>query len=113
MNALAALIAVIACTVAANLLMKTGSGDAPSPVLLGIASWRTAVGLAAFACGGLFYARVLRFLPLNVAQSLGAAQFIAVILASRLVLGELVPLTRWIGISLISVGILIVAWYDA
>jgi undecaprenyl phosphate-alpha-L-ara4N flippase subunit ArnE len=112
MRAAAPLLAMVLCTVAANLLMKAGAQDAPSPMLLGFLSWRTVCGLAAFGCAGLFYAAALRVLPLNVAQSYAAAQFIAVIIASKLVLGEPVPLARWIGISMIMAGILVVASYE-
>ena len=112
MRALVPLLAMIGCCVGANLLMKLGSQDAPSPVLFGVLSWRTVFGLAAFGLGGLFYAAALRYLPLNVAQSYAAAQFIAVIIASKLVLGESVPRARWVGISMIMAGILIVASYE-
>jgi multidrug transporter EmrE-like cation transporter len=112
MRAVVPLIAMISCTVGANLLMKLGSGDARSPLLFDLLSWRTVFGLAVFGFAGLFYAWVLRFLPLNVAQSYAAAQFVAVILASRFVLGEPVPLTRWVGISMITGGILVVASYE-
>jgi undecaprenyl phosphate-alpha-L-ara4N flippase subunit ArnE len=111
--AFAPLVAMISCTVVANLLLKAGSADAPSPILLGMLSWRTIGGLAAFGCAGLLYTRVLRFLPLNVAQSYAAAQFIAVILGSRFVLGETIPAARWAGISMIVLGILVVAWHEA
>jgi drug/metabolite transporter (DMT)-like permease len=112
MKAVAPLLAMIGCCVAANLLMKLGSQDIPSPVLFGFLSWRTVFGLAAFGLGGLFYAAALRYLPLSVAQSYAAAQFVAVILASKLVLGEPVPVGRWFGISMIMGGILIVASYE-
>jgi undecaprenyl phosphate-alpha-L-ara4N flippase subunit ArnE len=72
------LVAMISCTVLANLLMKLGADDASSGTLLGFMSWRTFAGLAAFG----FAAAALRFLPLNAAQSYAAAQFVAVILAS-------------------------------
>jgi uncharacterized membrane protein len=55
------------------------------------------------------YSLVLRILPLNVAQSFTAAQFIAVILASTIVLGEAVSVQRWLGIVMINGGIVIVA----
>jgi len=100
---------MISCTVGANLLMKLGVDDAPSRALLELMSWRTFAGLAAFGFAGLFYAAALRFLPLNVAQSYAAAQFVAVILASRLVLGEPIASERWIGITLIAGGIIVVA----
>jgi multidrug transporter EmrE-like cation transporter len=103
------LAAMILCTIAANLLMKLGSGDTRSSVLLGILSWRTALGLIAFGCAGLFYSNVLRVPPLNVAQSYAAAQFVAVILASAILLGESIIVMRWLGIILITAGILVVA----
>jgi multidrug transporter EmrE-like cation transporter len=109
MKAALPLLAMIGCTVVANLLMKLGSQDTPTPVLLGLLSWRTAGGLVAFGCAGLFYAAALRFLPLNVAQSYAAIQFTAVILASRFILGEPVALLRWGGISMIALGIIVVA----
>jgi multidrug transporter EmrE-like cation transporter len=104
---------MIGFTVVANLVMKLGSKDPPSPVLLGLISWRTVVGLMIFGAAGLSYALVLRSLPLNVAQSYAAAQFVAVIIASRILLGEPIALTRWIGISLIAVGIIVVAVREA
>jgi multidrug transporter EmrE-like cation transporter len=113
MNALAPLVSMIGCTVVANLLLKVGAADDPTRLLLGLASWRSLCGLAVFGCAALFYMRVLRILPLNVAQSFAAAQFVAVIVGSRLVLGEAIPVTRWTGISMIAAGITIVAWYDA
>ena len=112
MKAALPLLAMIGCTVVANLLMKLGSQDAPSPLLLGLLSWRTAGGLVAFGCAGLFYAAALRFLPLNVAQSYAAIQFTAVIIASRLVLGEPIALLRWGGISMITLGIIVVAFSE-
>lgn len=109
MQVVLGLIAMIAFTVAANLLMKVGAERTASPLLLGVFSWTTIAGLAAFGIAGLVYAWVLKSLPLNVAQSFTAAQFIAVILASRIVLSEPIPAARWLGIALIALGILLVA----
>jgi multidrug transporter EmrE-like cation transporter len=104
-----ALVAMVAFTVAANLVMKLGSKDPVSPLLLGLISSRTAYGLMVFGLAGLAYALVLRSLPLNVAQSFAAVQYVAVILASRILLGEPIELARWIGISLIAIGVMVVA----
>ncbi len=109
MKAIYILSAMVVCTVTANLLIKLGSTDDASPALLGLLSWRTMAGLMAFGFAGLCYAAALRVLPLNVAQSYAAAQYIAVILASRFILSEPFVLTRWIGISLIAAGIVVVA----
>jgi undecaprenyl phosphate-alpha-L-ara4N flippase subunit ArnE len=57
-----------------------------------------------------FYILVLQWLPLNVAQSFAAAQFIAVILASTWILSEPIGPGQWLGITLIAVGIAIVGW---
>lgn len=105
----AVLLAMIGCTVAANLLMKMGQGDRPNPLLFSIVSTRTLLGLAAFGCAAVLYTLVLKTLPLNVAQSFAAAQFVAVICAAALILGEPIGVGRWVGIALIAVGIFIVA----
>ena len=103
-------IAMITCTVVANLLLKAGARPVPSePLLFGAFSWKLVAGLGVFACAALLYAWVLRWVPLNVAQSFASAQFVAVILASALVLAEPIPVSRWLGIGLIAAGILVVA----
>ena len=43
-----------------------------------------------------------------MAQAFAATQFIAVILASSLLLSEPIPFARWIGIGLIACGIAVV-----
>ena len=102
----------ISCTVSANLLMKIGSRVDPETrhLLFGLVDWRIIAGLAVFGIGGVLYAIVLRYLHLNVAQSYAAAQFIAVIIASRLVLGEPIGNVQWLGILLISGGIATIGW---
>ncbi len=100
---------MVSFTVLANLLMKVGSQDAPSPLFFGLLSWKSVWGLVAFGFAGLCYAAALRYLPLNVAQSFGAAQYIAVILAAKLILDEPVMFQRWVGISMIGLGIIVIA----
>jgi len=98
--------------VAANLLLKAGAG-APGwrPVEFGpVMNLKVMAGLAAYVlCAGL-YIVLLRDLPLNVAQSFLAAQFVAIILASHLVLGEPIDALRWTGIALIAAGIAVVGF---
>ena len=108
--------AMISCTVMANLLLKSGaamSREAAGSLLQQMANLRVIGGLASFGAAGLIYAVVLRSLPLNVAQSFTAAQFIATILAAALVLGEPVTGARWLGIALIAAGIAVVGWSQA
>ena len=101
--------AMIGCTVAANLMLKLGAGvPAAERVLFGVLGWKSAAGLALFGCGGVVYAILLRRVPLNVAVSFTAAQFVGVILAAGLVLGEPISPARWLGIACISLGIVVV-----
>src|SRR4051794_18221848 len=100
---------MISCTVAANLLMKMGAAPpAWERLLFGLLSWKLVAGVIAFGCAALVYAWLLHWLPLNVAQSFAAVQFLAVIFASSAVLSERIPPLRWFGIALIAGGIVIV-----
>jgi multidrug transporter EmrE-like cation transporter len=113
MKTLLAIAGMITFTVIANLLLKTGAvvgreaGGAWWEQLL---NWRIGGGFASFAVAALFYTIVLRTVPLNVAQSFTAAQFVAIILASALVLAEPISAMRWFGIALIACGIAVVGW---
>lgn len=103
------LLVMIGFTVAANLLMKLGA-EVPTAArpLFGLLAWQTVFGIGAFGCALLIYAWLLQWQSLNVLQALMAVQFIAVILASSLVLNEHIPPARWIGIGLIAAGIVVV-----
>jgi drug/metabolite transporter (DMT)-like permease len=109
MKVVTGFVMMICCTVTANIFMKLGAMVPLEHRLFGIVDWKTVLGLGSFAAAGMIYAWILAFLPLNVAQSLMAAQFIAVIFASSLVLSEPIPLSRWLGIALIFIGILVVS----
>ena len=102
-------VAVIACTVAANLMLKLGASVPEAQrVLFGLLGWKSAAGLALFGCGGIVYALLLRRVPLNIAQVFAAPQFVAVIIAAGLVLGEPISPARWLGIACIGLGIVLV-----
>ena len=101
--------AMIGFTVAANLMLKIGAMDPPEARwLFGVLGWKSAAGLCLFGFGGVIYAVALRAVPLNVAQMFTAAQFIGVVLAAGLVLGEPISLARWFGIACTCVGIVMV-----
>ncbi len=110
LSVLASLIAMISCTVAANLLLKRGAMAENVSGSLFHALFEPGIifGFVFFGAAAALYAWILRSLPLNVAQSFAAAQFISVIVASSLVLSESIPPVRWLGIALIGLGILIV-----
>ena len=101
--------AVIASTVAANLMLKLGAGvPVAERVFFGVFGWKSVAGLALFGGGGIIYAVLLRRVPLNLAQVFAAAQFIGVVTAASLVLGEPISPARWLGIACISFGIVLV-----
>jgi drug/metabolite transporter (DMT)-like permease len=102
-------IVMISLTAFGNVLMKLGAsvplGERP---IFEIIAWQTCAGIAIFAVAVIIYAILLQWLPLSVAQSFAALQFVASVIASAWVLGEPISLPRWIGIVLIAVGVLTV-----
>ena len=100
---------MVSCTVAANLMLKLGaSAIQDERILFGVLGWKSAAGLALFGCSGLLYAVLLRSVPLNLAQVFTASQFVGVIIAACIVLGEPISPVRWLGIACICFGILLV-----
>src|SRR5437868_2607551 len=103
------LLTMVGCTVIANLLLKVGAAeDTEAELGLGAVGPKSLLGILFFGFALLLYLWLLRVLPLNVAQSLAAAQFVAIILASWMILSEAVPPLRWLGIAMIACGIVIV-----
>lgn len=105
------LLSQIGLTVVANLFVKTGSqvGVIQNSAIMGLLNLKTMAGLLCFGGSFALYAFLLQRLPLNIAQSFLAVQFIAVIMASSIILGEPVSVLRWAGIGLIFLGIAVVA----
>ena len=67
------------------------------------------LGLVLYGVGALAWIAVLSRLDLSMAYPFLALNFVLVTVSSRLILGETVPLLRWMGILVICVGILIVS----
>jgi len=105
-------VAMISFTVTANMLLKTGAvlGEPAHGSIIHLLNWRIVLGLVSFGLAACFYILILQWLPLNVAVSFTAAQFIAVILASTWLLSEPIGPGQWVGITLIALGISIVGW---
>ena len=101
--------AMISLTVAANLMLKLGAGvSRAEQIVFGLLGWKSVAGLALFGCSGLLYAFLLRRVPLNIAQTFTSAQFVGVVIAAALILGEPISPMRWLGIGCICFGILLV-----
>jgi drug/metabolite transporter (DMT)-like permease len=110
MPILFAFLLMIINSVAANVLLKLGAREPEaSRIFFGFLGWKGVFGLGCFAVSGLTYSWVLRWMPLNVAQSLMTVQYIAVILACALLLGEVMTPFRLMGIALITAGIVLVS----
>ena len=97
---------VIGLNVAANVVLKIGAGMPRSPLLAGVLSWHSFVGLCLFGGAGLIYALILRHIPLNLAQMLLSLQFVLTLLASYFLLHEALTSLQMVGALLIVAGIL-------
>ena len=107
---LAGFAGMISFTVAANLMLKLGAAVPPAERVsvrhprLEIGRWPRTLrlwrdSLRAFSS---------RSIPLNLAQVFAATQFVGVVIAASLVLGEPISAARWVGIAFVSLGILLV-----
>jgi len=105
LSALLLMLPVICLNVAANVVLKVGAGMPRSPVLAGMLSWYSFVGLCLFAGAGLAYAWILRHIPLNLAQMLATLQFVLTLLASYFFLHETLTNLQIAGSLLIVAGI--------
>jgi drug/metabolite transporter (DMT)-like permease len=100
---------MVGCTAVGNVLLKLGAmipfGERP---IFGMVPWQTCAGILAFGVALMIYSILLQWLPLSVLQSFAACQFIAVVFAAAIFLGEPVSAGRWFGITLIALGIIAV-----
>jgi multidrug transporter EmrE-like cation transporter len=67
-------------------------------------------GLTLFGISSLFWMVVLSRVPLSVAYPFVGVSYIAIVLLSRLVLHEHVPLLRWVGVLVVAAGIAIIGF---
>jgi drug/metabolite transporter (DMT)-like permease len=115
---------MILCNVTGNILLKTGAVNAAlaRATLTEAGLWREVLpllnpqviaGTTAFATGMLFYLYCLQKLPLNVVQSFAAAQFVGTVMASAFLLSEQIGYLQWVGIVMITGGIVLVGWSQA
>ena len=108
------LIGVVCANIAANVLIKLGANSvARGSGLIALVNPRVIAGIACFGVGVVLYAAALRSVPLNVAQSVAILQFAGVILASAILLDEVISPMRMVGIGLIGLGVIVVifsAW---
>ena len=105
------IMASMACTVIGNLLLKTGVQQPGLSTIwpLSLLNIRTALGSVTFSFAMVFYMMVLKRIPLNLAQSIFALQFVLVIIAANVILREPIGTQRWMGVGLIAAGLFIIS----
>lgn len=103
--------ASMVCTVVGNLLLKTGVQYRGVSTVwpFSLLNWHTLLGALSFCFAMVFYMMVLKRTALNLAQSIFALQFVLVILAANLILGEAIGPQRWVGIALIAAGLFVIS----
>lgn len=103
-------------TVLGNILFKHAA-VALAPVAFNTATMRAILSSPSAISGAVFYfgAAIVWFMalsivPLNLAISVSAMVYIAVVLIAWLVFGEAIPSVRWLGIALTVSGLMVIAW---
>jgi undecaprenyl phosphate-alpha-L-ara4N flippase subunit ArnE len=111
MKTVLSVVALVMCTVTANLLLKAGAtAAARDGSVTAYLDIRIVAGLATFAAAAALYIWVLGWMPLHAAQSFLAAQYVAVVAAAHLVFAEPMPPLVWLGIGLIAAGIAVIGY---
>jgi undecaprenyl phosphate-alpha-L-ara4N flippase subunit ArnE len=67
-------------------------------------------GLTLFGISSIFWMIVLSRVPLSVAYPFVGISYIAIVLLSRFVLHEHVPVLRWVGVLVVATGIAIIGF---
>lgn len=106
-------VGAMSCNTLANVALKhstslssTFTTSFPWPInLLNLYSF---LGICFFAFSLVQYVSVLHRIPLNYAQAIFALQCIPTILAAYFFMNEPINITRWIGIVIIVIGLIIV-----
>jgi undecaprenyl phosphate-alpha-L-ara4N flippase subunit ArnE len=67
------------------------------------------LGLSFYVMGAVFWLLVLSKLDLSLAYPMLALTYVLIPLAAQFVLGEQVPLLRWLGVGIIFAGVVVVS----
>lgn len=109
MKVVLSLIGMLGFTVAANLLLKTSATGSLS--MGSVLQWRVIFAMTCFGLSVCFYFALMHWLPLNIATSFAGVQYVGVVIAAWLVLGERITPGQWMGMLLIFTGIGLIGWY--
>ncbi len=111
------LAASIVCVTVSELLLKKGAVDSAGALrpewswtgIGGLVSPLVWLGILFVILSFLSWLYVLKYLPLNVAFPLSNVVHVLVPLSSWIFLGEWISPLRWCGISLVIIGLIVVA----
>lgn len=101
------LFAAIATTMAGQTLLKAGAG-APS-FFAQLLDWRTMLGFVLYGGAALLYIVALRRIPMSRALPCTAISYVAAALIGHYAFGEALGLAQLAAISLICVGVILLA----
>lgn len=105
--------ASVLCDVTGQLCFKKGAralegAAGASFFALFLQPWVLA-GIAVYAVEIIVWLRILSLVPLSIAFPIASLNYLAITLASRVLLGERVTAHRWAGAALVTAGVVLVA----
>ena len=110
----------IAFTVMGQLLLKRGmvevgasSGQVallPQYIWRAFTNVKVVLGLASAVVAALAWMMAVARVDLSFAYPFMAIAIVLVLALSGALFGETVPFTRWLGVGIVSIGILVAAW---
>ena len=102
------ILAMVLSAVAGNVFLKKGAMKIGTGDISGILNIHVFLGIGLFAVAVISYILLLRKIPLHVAQSLMAVQYVGVTLAAFLVFNEKISISALAGIAMITCGIALI-----
>lgn len=102
---------IIGFNVTAQLLLKSGTGRPGFGAAFPFSHANIWIvgGILCFVVSLVLYVAVLHRVPLILAQSILSLQFVAIVLAAAMVLGERVAPVQWSGIAAIALGLFLLS----
>jgi len=102
---------IIGFNVVAQLLLKFGA-ERPGfgmTLPLSLINSHVIAGALCFVVALGLYVSMLQRLPLILAQSILSMQFVAIVFAASVILGERIAAIHWAGVAAIAVGLLLLS----
>jgi undecaprenyl phosphate-alpha-L-ara4N flippase subunit ArnE len=111
MNRLIPIIVVAFCSIlgaTGQVFFKLGSENLKFNLTALITNWHLIVGLFCYAIATILFVSMLKHGKLSILYPVIALSYCWVVILSRIFLHEIFPSFKWIGISLIIIGVFII-----